>query len=275
MSNYTITIKELIDEGDDIFNFDYPYYNEIEGTKELFEEKFKNVFMFHEIGFDDVDVFKHYLKTKLITLYTYYYQLYQTELRCKDIDFMLNKDLKETFTREIIGSSNKEGEVITSKEGTINQTNTENINGSTTGTNTVNSNLTDNYSGTNDNKTKDSSVSNGVSSSELLDGYLTSVQNNEGNESYNLEEINTSTINNTESIENEKTNNIEENNSSTGTTTENEILTNNQTETTELLSQGNIGVTSSAELLEKWRRVLIDIDMMLINDLATLFLKVY
>lgn len=275
MSNYTITIKELIDEGDDIFNFDYPYYNEIEGTKELFEEKFKNVFMFHEIGFDDVDVFKHYLKTKLITLYPYYYQLYQTELRCKDIDFMLNKDLKETFTREIIGSSNKEGEVITSKEGTINQTNTENINGSTTGTNTVNSNLTDNYSGTNDNKTKDSSVSNGVSSSELLDGYLTSVQNNEGNESYNLEEINTSTINNTESIENEKTNNIEENNSSTGTTTENEILTNNQTETTELLSQGNIGVTSSAELLEKWRRVLIDIDMMLINDLATLFLKVY
>ena len=275
MSNYTITIKELIDEGDDIFNFDYPYYNEIEGTKELFEEKFKNVFMFHEIGFDDVDVFKHYLKTKLITLYPYYYQLYQTELRCKDIDFMLNKDLKETFTREIKGSSNKEGEVITSKEGTINQTNTENINGSTTGTNTVNSNLTDNYSGTNDNKTKDSSVSNGVSSSELLDGYLTSVQNNEGNESYNLEEINTSTINNTESIENEKTNNIEENNSSTGTTTENEILTNNQTETTELLSQGNIGVTSSAELLEKWRRVLIDIDMMLINDLATLFLKVY
>ena len=46
-------------------------------------------------------------------------------------------------------------------------------------------------------------------------------------------------------------------------------------EKTELISQGNIGTTSSAELLEKWRNVLINIDEMIINDLQDLFMQVY
>ena len=274
MSKYTFTLNEIL-EGGDIFDFDYPFYNDIDGAKEQFEDKFKNIFMFHEIGYDEIDMFKHYLKTKLIVLYPYYYQLYQTELRCKDIDFMLNKDLKETFTRELTGAVNKELEQTSNRNDTINQTNNEENTITNNVTSNINSNLKDIYSASNNVNVQDSSVNNGISSVDINEGYLTSVQKTDDNQEYNLEEINTSTANNNNEVEENKSNTIEGTNTSSNTSSEIEDITNTQSETTELISQGNIGVTSSAELLEKWRRVIIDIDMMLINDLATLFLKIY
>ena len=50
---------------------------------------------------------------------------------------------------------------------------------------------------------------------------------------------------------------------------------NNSTETYSLVSQGNIGVTSSAELLEKWRNVLINIDQMIFEECSDLFMLIY
>ena len=41
------------------------------------------------------------------------------------------------------------------------------------------------------------------------------------------------------------------------------------------LSQGNIGITSSAELLQKWRDVLINIDEMIIAECDSLFMQVF
>ena len=46
-------------------------------------------------------------------------------------------------------------------------------------------------------------------------------------------------------------------------------------EKTYLLSQVNIWVTSSAELLQKWRDVLINIDEMIIKDCHGLLMHVY
>ena len=51
--------------------------------------------------------------------------------------------------------------------------------------------------------------------------------------------------------------------------------TTSQTERTKLSSKGNIGVTSSAELLEKWRKVIINIDDLIINECSDLFMQVY
>ena len=51
--------------------------------------------------------------------------------------------------------------------------------------------------------------------------------------------------------------------------------TTNQTEKTKLSSKGNIGITSSAELLEKWRKVIINIDDLIINECSDLFMQVY
>ena len=50
---------------------------------------------------------------------------------------------------------------------------------------------------------------------------------------------------------------------------------NNSTETYRLVSQGNIGVTSSAELLEKWRNVIINIDQMIFEECNDLFMLIY
>lgn len=49
----------------------------------------------------------------------------------------------------------------------------------------------------------------------------------------------------------------------------------NEKETITLKSQGNIGITSSAELLQKWREVLINIDQLIINDCKDLFMGVF
>ena len=44
---------------------------------------------------------------------------------------------------------------------------------------------------------------------------------------------------------------------------------------TELISKGNIGITSSAELLKQWRQVLINIDEMIIEECRDLFMLLY
>lgn len=49
----------------------------------------------------------------------------------------------------------------------------------------------------------------------------------------------------------------------------------NEKETITLKSQGNIGITSSAELLQKWREVLINIDQLIINECSDLFMGVF
>ena len=71
-----------------------------------------------------------------------------------------------------------------------------------------------------------------------------------------------------------KSNSNSTNNSSSNANNTVKNITNN-TEEYELISQGNIGVTSSAELLEKWRAVLINIDEMIFKELENLFLFVY
>ena len=60
-------------------------------------------------------------------------------------------------------------------------------------------------------------------------------------------------------------------NSGTGETTS--ISNQNNNVTDKFTSKGNIGVTSSAELLEKWREVIIDIDNEIIDNADILFMQ--
>ena len=74
-------------------------------------------------------------------------------------------------------------------------------------------------------------------------------------------------------------------NSTTGTSNSSDNLTSEGTlshsengktvEKTDLQSQGNIGITSSAELLQKWREVLINIDEIIIEECRDLFMRIY
>ena len=68
---------------------------------------------------------------------------------------------------------------------------------------------------------------------------------------------------------------IEDDNTFNSSSKSNSNEVRKQTETNTLTSKGNIGVTSSAELLEKWRKVIINIDELIINECYDLFMGVY
>lgn len=224
IAKYTIELRHL---RDNLFDFDYPYYEP--EAKCYFEEKFIEHYYFNEIGFETIARFKQQLRAYLLRIAPYYLQRYQVELRClkPDIDFMMNKDLKETFLRELEGNEN----------------NNFNGNDSSTSISTdINSSL---------NLLKESNLADGVSSSQIEDGYLTSSSQNEDNSSNKSNATNNSTTSN------------------------NSNRNNNETEKTELISKGNIGITSSAELKEKWVKVLYNLDEEIILGARNLFMMVY
>lgn len=208
MSKYTIDIYTLLkDKNFKIFNFDYDFYTDDFEIKKKFEQKFIDRYMFNEIGFETVARFKHYLKTTLNEIAPYYKQLYESEMRVKDIDFLLNKDYTETFTKDTLSNMTLEG-----------------------------SNTNDFIEGG-----KNSDIADGVSDVALTKGNLTSVNENISN--------------------------------SIGSSSSN--TEGNKNENYTLTGKGNIGTTSSGELLEKWREVMINIDKMILDELSDLFMLVY
>ena len=207
MSNYTLELRYIY-EDPNLNLFDFPYNLYDNDLKPSFEEKFFQHFMFYEIGFDSIAMFKQRLMSKLNDIFPYYKQLYETEIACKDIDFMLNKDLKESYVRELTSNIN------TSQE----------------------SNAT----------------SNGLSTA----GQLTP-----------------SLIANTQKIE-KFMDTAQKDESSSNATSTGESTGNSKEEYT-LTSQGNIGITSSAELLDKWRKVLLNIYLMIFEECNDLFMQIF
>ena len=207
MSKYTIELRYLYeDENFNLFDFPYNLYNN--DLKPWFEEKFFQHFMFYEIGFDTIGMFKQRLMSKLNDIYPYYKQLYETEIRAKGIDFMLNKDLKESYVRELTSNSNSNQE----------------------------SNVTSNNLSTAGQLTPSL-----IANSQKIDKFMDTAQKD----------------------------NASSNSTSTG-----ESNGNSKEEYT-LTSQGNIGITSSAELLTKWRETLLNIDLMIFEECNDLFMQIF
>lgn len=205
MSKFTLEMRYIVN--DENFNlFDFPYNLYDNDLKPWFEEKFKQHFMFYEIGFETIGQFKQRLMSTLNDIFPYYKQLYETEIRAKGIDFMLNKDLKESYVRELTSNSNSSQESKSSA---------------------------------------DSLTTSGELSPTLIknniDNYMDQAQKDKSNSQVN----------------------------STG-----ESNGNSKEEYT-LTSQGNIGITSSAELLDKWRQTLINIDMLIFTECEPLFMQIF
>lgn len=207
MSKYTLELRYLYkDKKFKLFDFPYNLYDN--DLKPWFEEKFFQHFMFYEIGFDSVAMFKQRLMSKLNDIFPYYKQLYETEIACKNIDFMLNKDLKESYVRELTSNSNSSQESNATSNGL-----------STAGQ------LTPSL----------------ISNSQKIDKFMDTAQKDE---------------------------------SSSNATSTGESTGNSKEEYT-LTSQGNIGITSSAELLDKWRQVLLNIDLMIFEECNDLFMQIF
>ena len=207
MSKYTLELRYMYE--DENFNlFDFPYNLYDNDLKPWFEEKFFQHFMFYEIGFDTIGMFKQRLMSKLNDIFPYYKQLYETEIRTKGIDFMLNKDLKESYVRELTSNSNSNQE----------------------------SNVTSNSLSTAGQLTPSL-----IANSQKIDKFMDTAQKD---------------------------------NSSSNSTSTGESNGNSREEYT-LTSQGNIGITSSAELLTKWRETLLNIDLMIFEECNDLFMQIF
>ena len=217
MAGYTIELREIENCICYLFPKGFPFYTDSEELRQNFIQKFYDEYMFREIGFETVERFKISLLGKLNKIMPYYTQLYHTELESKNINFLLNKDLIETFEREVSGSSE------------------------------VNSNSTTNANGTSTSNSNDIMYDTPNSRIDDITKYPT--QGNQGE------------------------NNVTS--SSNGTSTTNQTGENTQTERTSLISKGNIGITSSAQLLKEWREVIINIDEMILNDLEDLFMLLF
>ena len=280
MARYTIDVYTLLkDNNFKVFNFDYDFYTDDPNIKQAFETKFIDRYMFNEIGFETVARFKHYLKERLNSIAPYYKQLYETELKSKDIQFLLNKDLKETFIRELEGENKSQNDNTSSSTSSVTtQTNesnnsTVNLKSNESNENTVNDSKTESLNS----NFKESNLDNGNADLGLNSGNLTSVSNKSDSNSSNNEITSTETKDNTVSSTNKNSieNNSNTSNSIEGTNNTTINNKNNETETTTLISQGNIGVTSSAELLKQWREVLINIDNLIIEECRDLFMTIY
>lgn len=212
MAKYTLELRTIYEDTNfKLFDFDYEFYDN--ALKSNFERKFFEHYYFDEIGFPTIQKFKHMLKAKLNLIMPYYKQLYNIEVQSINVDFLLQKDLKETFVREIENSSNMNGNISSNGNN-----NSENIN--------INSD------------TPQSKIDD-------IEKYMSNASKDKAITSYNDSNI-----------------------SSTDTSS-------NGYEKTEFTSKGNIGVTSMATLVEKWREILINIDEMILNDLQDLFMQVY
>ena len=252
MANYTMTVNDCLNNPlTPMFNFDYPFYTDDEEAKAKFEEKFIMYYLNNEIGFETFARFENALKSRLIIKMPYYKQLYETELASKDINFLLNKDLTETTTRELTGIENGTG----NKRLTNEQSQNAASNMTTTGE------FTSSNQSTGDSKT--SQMNDGVASASLDANYLTGVSHDESSSTDNQQSKTSSNDKHESTI--------------TGNQSEEETnrRENTQSETTSLVSQGNIGITSSAQLLKEWRDVLINMDEMIIKDCRDLFMQIY
>lgn len=232
-----MTIAEMLSNPltEDIFPGEYSFYVDDVQARKAFEDKFIKYYYYREIGFETPFMFTQKLETHLLLNMPYWTKLYQTELESRKINFMLNKDLRETFIREIESENESSG------------TNVSQQNSS--------SSSSVNQSGTTSNNHKESAINDGVAMLSLDSGYLTGVSSDNG------ESTNSGTSNTSDDIESSGTS------SQTGSE---KVL-----EKTDLLSQGNIGITSSAQLLKEWREVLIDMDKIIIESCNALFMKLY
>lgn len=275
-SKYTIELRYLeADNNHYIFDFPYDFYDE--GRKLNFERKFINHYFFHEIGCESVARWKHMLKNKLDMIAPYYRQLYETECKSRGIEFLLNKDLKETFIRELTSDTDKNMESFYNLNSKTNSTaDTKTGYNSITDTDNINNSSAKNTgSTTNNTDFKESSLNNGNAT--LSKDSLTTINLTDDKGTTKEENI-TNTTDKTKTNVNDITNNeyVGQTNNTTNSNNKNVSLENNtQKEETTLISQGNIGTTSSAELLQKWREVLINIDEMIIEECRSLFMLVY
>lgn len=105
MAKYTIELRSIVENGRNIFPFDYPFYDE--KKRPDFEKKFIRNFYFNEIGVPTIDRFIFELESKFQTVFPYYNKL--MEAATVQYDLLNNYNITETITTERETTGNSSG----------------------------------------------------------------------------------------------------------------------------------------------------------------------
>lgn len=120
INQYTMTLKEIIENKINIFDFDYPIFNE--DYRKILEDKIIKHYYFYEIGTETVGKFKFYLREKMNLIMPYYNKLYESELI--KYDPLINYKIEDQYTKDLNGSG--ESTNNTNNSTTSNSNNTSN-----------------------------------------------------------------------------------------------------------------------------------------------------
>ena len=256
-SKVTLELRELVENGVNIWDFEYPTFYEGE-EKTKFEKKVIDHYYFRQIGQETVGRFKHYFRTRIQEIMPHYVRLYESVKLMDDLENPFdNVDVVETFEQETTDSS------IGSSSGESTSSGTMGTESETT--QTENSTKTDAKNSSEDKTHKFSNTPQGSISN--LENYMSeaSVDDN----SY-IENV-TSTGNGSVT----SSNNENSTSSSTGVTSGSSTSESTGTVKHTLTRKGNQGVNTYAHDIMEYRKALINIDVMIIENLNDLFLGVY
>lgn len=235
-----------------IFNFDFPIWTE-EYRLEL-ETKFLRHYYMSEIGMETVALWKLFLENELNEIMPYYNHLYLTTI--KDFDWLTDTDITETLERT---EGRQENSSYQSTE--------------------------ENDTDTTDDTTSDSSVigtskatTTGNPSSHTMHNDFPQAPIGQSDyatyEDYRQDVISENNSSDTTDTTNASVKNIRTTNQDVEFYSSNNIKENKDSSHT-IIRKGNSGSRSFTELLTMYRDSLINIDKMIISDLADLFMTVY
>lgn len=268
MATYTMELRTLVNSPyHEVFDFDYPFYCQDEQIKKEFEELFINHYYFHEIGAETVDRWKQMLKARLMVKMPYYRQLYLTEWEQTGKNMMNSKDLTETTTHTLKSNDNGNETVNGNATDTVNVKATDTVNDTTTSTQSEETSGTSSGNGTHD----ESYINDGTSVANTTEPYRTG----------SSKDVSSATSTSSGEVESSTTKNISSSNTNeTKTTNTNETKTTNTNQTTleeqtTFHSYGDIGIQTPAYAITEWRKVIINLNEMILNDLQDLFIQIY
>ena len=286
MANYTMEIRQMIDNPlIGLFTFDYDFYSDNPKDKEAFEKLFIQWYYFREIGFETPERFKLKLQAKLNLIMPYYRQLAMTEWdKVRSVEQMMtSKNLKETteHKQSIEGSNESESNASSSnhQSDSMNQTTTSSGTNKNTSSGTNNTTSTGTNTSASTTNEKQSNLADGVAQASLTSGYLTAVGESSNNSSGEATNNSNNETNSTSSSTISSTDTSDSSSSTQGTAEQSgKTSGSNKQELMESItfsSVGDIGIQTPAYAITEWRKILININQMIIDDCNELFMKLY
>lgn len=101
----TVELRELVENGVDVWAFDYPSYYQGE-EKKAFEQKVLDHYWLRQIGQETAGRWLHCFRTRIREIMPYYIQLYESEKFMKEIeDPFATVDYTETYEEEHTGET--------------------------------------------------------------------------------------------------------------------------------------------------------------------------